>query len=220
MLGVSSEEMSTQQMKSLAHLWQSYRESNASTKAHCIPMNKVFANCSEENEIYPLTTVEIAKAQQVDATLKLFKHNAVIDKGLEIKLIENTTCVCKDGRLVIPKPLQVCAVKWYHHYLHHPGHTYLKGTMSTAMYWNGMLTTIQSITRSYKTCQTNKRWKLKYQHLLPKTITSNPRECLCVGLNGQYTLKGNDILQIDLMALTMIDPTSRWFVIVELPVVT
>jgi hypothetical protein len=44
----------------------------------------------------PLTTAEIAEAQQADATLKhLFKHNAVIDQGLEIKLIENTTCVCK-----------------------------------------------------------------------------------------------------------------------------
>jgi hypothetical protein len=40
----------------------------------------------------------------------LFKRNAAIDQGLEIKLIENTTCVCKDGRLVIPKPLQVHAV--------------------------------------------------------------------------------------------------------------
>ena len=73
---------------------------------------EVFANCSDEDKIYPPTTVEIAAAQQANASLKhLFKHNAVIDQGLEIKLIENTTCVCKDGRLVIPKPLQVRAVK-------------------------------------------------------------------------------------------------------------
>ncbi len=85
-------------------------------QAYCFHMNKVFANHSEEDEIYPLTTVEIAAAQRADASLKhLFKHNAVIDQGLEIKLIEDTTCVCKDGRLVIPKPLQVCAVEWYHH---------------------------------------------------------------------------------------------------------
>jgi hypothetical protein len=83
-------------------------------------MNEVFANCSDKDEIYPLTTVEIAEAQWVDASLKhLFKCNAVIDQGLEIKLIENTTWVCKDGWLVIPKPLQVRAVKWYHHYLQH-----------------------------------------------------------------------------------------------------
>jgi hypothetical protein len=74
-------------------------------------MNEVFANCSDEDKIYPLATA-IAAAQRADASLKhLFKHNAVTDQGLEIKLIENTTCVCKDGRLAIPKPLQVCAVK-------------------------------------------------------------------------------------------------------------
>jgi hypothetical protein len=56
----------------------------------------MLANCSEEDEIYLLTTEEIAKAQQADASLKHpFKRNAVIDQGLEIKLIENTTCVCK-----------------------------------------------------------------------------------------------------------------------------
>ncbi len=79
---------------------------------HCFHMNEVFANCSNEDEIYPLTTVEIAEAQRADASLNhLFKRNAVIDQGLEIKLIENTTCVCKDGWLVIPKLLQVGAVK-------------------------------------------------------------------------------------------------------------
>jgi hypothetical protein len=98
-------------------------------------MNEVFANCSDEDKIYPLTTVEIAAAQQVDASLKhLFKRNAVIDQGLEIKLIENTTCVCKDGWLVIPKPLQVRAVKWHHYYLQHPGQTRLEETINAAMY--------------------------------------------------------------------------------------
>jgi hypothetical protein len=57
-------------------------------------MNEVFANRSEEDKIYPLTTEEIAEAQWADASLKhLFKCNAVIDQGLEIKLIENTTCL-------------------------------------------------------------------------------------------------------------------------------
>jgi hypothetical protein len=59
-------------------------------------MNEVFADCSDEDKVYPLTTAEIAAAQRTDASLKhLFKRNAVIDHGLEIKLFENTTCVCK-----------------------------------------------------------------------------------------------------------------------------
>ncbi len=81
-------------------------------QAYSFHMNEVFVNHSEEDEIYHLTTEEIADAQQADGSLKhLFKHNAVIDQGLDIKLIENMTCVCKDGWLVIPKLLQMRAVK-------------------------------------------------------------------------------------------------------------
>jgi hypothetical protein len=84
-------------------------------------MNKVFANHSKEDNIYSLPSAEIAKAQQASATLThLFMRNEVLDKELEIKLIENTTCVCKDCWLIIPKPLQVRAVMWYHHYSQHP----------------------------------------------------------------------------------------------------
>jgi hypothetical protein len=54
-------------------------------------MKEVFANCSNEDKICPLTTEDIAEAQRADASLKhLFKCNAVVDQGLEIKLIENT----------------------------------------------------------------------------------------------------------------------------------
>ena len=37
-------------------------------------------------------------------------------------------------------------------------------------------------------------------------------------LIGPYTLKGKDKTQIDFMCITMIDPTTSWFKIVELPV--
>jgi hypothetical protein len=112
MLGVELEELSKQRWNSFAHHWRSYNEASMPTQAYCIHTNEVFANRSDMDKIYPLTTAEIAAAQQADASLKhLFKCNSVIDQGLEIKLIENTTCVCKDGRLVIPKPLQVRAVK-------------------------------------------------------------------------------------------------------------
>ncbi len=154
-------------------------------QAYCFHMNEVFANRSEEDKIYPLTTVEIVAAQRADESLKhLFKCNAVIYQGLEIKLIENMTCVCKDGWLVIPKPLQVRAVKWYHHYLQHPGHTHLKETMNTAMYWKGMRITIRSLTKSCRSFQINKRWSRKYGHLPPMTVYTNPWECSCVVLIG------------------------------------
>jgi hypothetical protein len=166
MLGVEPEELSMQRWKSFAHHWRSYNETSTPTQAHCFHMNEVFANCSDDHKIYPLTTAEIAAAQRADASLKrLLKCNAVIDQGLEIKPIENTICVCKDDRLVIPKPLQVRAVKWYHHYLQHPGHTHLEEMMNAAMYWKGMCTTIRSLTKSCKSCQVDKRRSQKYGHL-------------------------------------------------------
>jgi hypothetical protein len=94
-----------------------------------------FANRSEENEIYPLTVKEIVKAQKADTKLKhFFESNAVLDKGLELQLIENKSCICHKGQLVIPTPLQSCAIMWYHHYLQHPGHTCLEETMKAVIY--------------------------------------------------------------------------------------
>ncbi len=144
----------TNTWKTFSNHWRRYNECHATPNTTDVQMDAVFANRSEEEEIYPLTTVEIAEAQRADATYKhLFKHNAVIDQGLEIKLIENTLCVCKVGRLVIPKPLQRRAVLWYHHYLQHPRHTCLEETMNAAMYWKGMRTTIRSLTKSCKTAK-------------------------------------------------------------------
>jgi hypothetical protein len=60
---------------------------------------------------------------------------------------------------------------------------------------------------------------LKYGHLPPKTIITVPWRVLCVDLIGPYTLKGKDDTIIDFMALTMINPTTSWFEVVELPLV-
>jgi hypothetical protein len=135
----------------------------------------VFANHSKEEEIFPLTTPEIAEAQKANSKLKhCFRRNTVLDKGLEVRLVGDTYVVCKDGKMIIPKPLQRCTVLLYHHYLQHPGHTRLEETMKATMYWKGMHTTIRVLTKSCRTCQVNKKRKLKYGHLPPKTIITVP----------------------------------------------
>jgi hypothetical protein len=91
--------------------------------------------------------------------------------------------------------------------------------MNAAMYWKGMRTTIWSLPKSCRYFQINKIRSHRCGHLPPKTVITNPWECLCVDLIGPYTLKGKDNLQIDIMALTMINPASSWFEIAELPVV-
>jgi len=59
----------------------------------------------------------------------------------------------------------------------------------------------------------------KYEHLPSKIVISTPWEALCVDLVGPYMHNGKDGLSIDFMALTMIDPTSSWFKVVELPTI-
>ncbi len=46
-----------------------------------------------------------------------------------------------------------------------------------------------------------------------------PWRALCVDLVGPYTLKEKNGSSIDFMSLTMINPTTSWFEIVELPTV-
>ncbi len=180
----------------------------------------MFANHSKEEEIFPFTTPEIAEAQKANVKLKhCFRRNAVLDNGLEVRLVNNTCIACNDGKMIIPKPLQRCTVLWYHHYYQHPGHTLLEETLKAKMYWKGMHTTILSLTKSCKTCQVNKKRKLKYGHLPSKTIITVPWRVLWVDLIGPYTLKGKDGTIIDFMAFTMIDPTTSWFEVVELPLV-
>jgi hypothetical protein len=87
------------------------------------------------------------------------------------------------------------------------------------MYWKGMRTTIWKYVKSCRSCQVNKRHSQKYGHLPPKRVITTPRKVLCVDLIGPYTLKGKDKSSIDFMCLTMIDPATSWFKMVELPTV-
>jgi hypothetical protein len=71
----------------------------------------VFANHSKEEEIFPLTTAEIAEAQKADVKLKhCFRCNAVLEKGMEFRLIGDTYVVCKDGKMINPQQIQRRAV--------------------------------------------------------------------------------------------------------------
>ncbi len=91
--------------------------------------------------------------------------------------------------------------------------------MRSVMYWKGMRITIRKHVKSCRSCQVNKRLSQKYGHLPPKLVITTPWKALCVDLIGPYTLKGKDESSIDFMCLTMIDPATSWFEIVEVPTV-
>jgi hypothetical protein len=92
--------------------WYKYKLThNNITDKHNYSINNVFANCSKEEEIYPLTVKEIAQAQRLDRHFKAI----VLKEKYEKSLIENTPVFCNKERLIIPQSLQHHAVSWYHH---------------------------------------------------------------------------------------------------------
>jgi hypothetical protein len=143
----------------------------------------------------------------------------MLQKDTGLHLIEDIKVLCKNGKVMIPASLRHRAVSWYHHYLQHPGHSRLEEMMRFVMYWKGMHTTIWRYVKSCRSCQVNKRHSQKNGHLPPKLVITTPWKALCVDLIGPYTLKGKDDSSIDFMCLTMIDPATSWFKIVELPTV-
>ncbi len=182
-------------------------------------LNFVFAAHGEEDEMYPL-----AETQHKDQELKVYfkkKCNATKRGYIYFHLIEDTKVLLQEFcKLIIPASLSHRAVSWYHHYLQHPGHSRLKEKMRSVMYWKGMCIIIQKYVKSCQSCQINKRHSLKYEYVPSKLFIMTPWRALCIDLVSPYTLKSKDGSSIDFMCLTMIDPATSWFKIVELPTIT
>ena len=187
-------------------------------------VNDVFMSVEgSEEEIYPPTIDEIAQTQRSDRILKKYftstlkgkEHN----KDFSVNVIDETdVIVYKNKRLVVPTPLQDKVVQWYHHYLMHPGHTRLEETIAASMYWRNMKNDVRRHVKRCDKCQRGKKRKLRYGQLPGKIVGTIPWRGVCVDLIGPYTLKGKDGTILDFMCLTMIDPATGWFEIIELPI--
>ena len=57
----------------------------------------MFAHHEEEDEVYPLTLIEIADAQRKDQELKVYleKNTIMPQKDIGLHLIEDTKVLCK-----------------------------------------------------------------------------------------------------------------------------
>ena len=88
---MSTKEVTSQRWLMFSKLWSCYNKAQEdSDETNIIQPNEVFANHSKDNEIYPLTVTESVDAQKADNKLKdFFKPNATLDKGLELRIIED-----------------------------------------------------------------------------------------------------------------------------------
>ncbi len=167
---------------------------------------------------YPLTYSAIRQAQENDATLqqlltdkpevfsrKAYKHS---DKSFDL--------IVKGDKIVLPTAMHTTATEWYRRHLLHPGETRMELTLGQHYCWKGMRNTIQRVCRACRICKEAKFGAKKYGIIPPKDPEVIPWHTLCIDLIGPYKI-GKGKKEVILHCLTMIDPATGWFEIVEIP---
>ena len=80
-----------------------------------------------------------------------------------------------------------------------------------------MVHTCDDYVRECDTCQRSKKKQNKYGKLPHKETVRTPWKNVCADLIGPYTIRGKDGTVLEFMCLTMINPATGWFEIIELP---
>jgi hypothetical protein len=149
--------------------WSCFSKTQDPDESNTMKLNHVFANRSKEDEIFPLTVKKIKLAQKADPILTyFFKSNAVLSKGLELQLVENESCICHEGKLVIPKHCNGARRCGITTSFSTPSIPVSKRQRKLRYTGNECVSPSKSKTKSCKTCQINKKRSLKYGHLPSK----------------------------------------------------
>jgi hypothetical protein len=198
-------------------------------------MAELFALDEDEipfpHNVYPLSYAVLRQEQQKDNKL-LDLVNTRPDKyrykRYQAGRNDFQLIISKEDKIVVPTSLQRRVVQWYHERLMHPGETRTELTIGQHYYWKGLRNTVLEVCAKCLNCRLNKptaRQGKAYGHLPEKEADSIPWKTCCIDLIGPYEFgkvkkRGTKIIsdtRISLTALTMIDPATGWFEIVEVP---
>ena len=88
---------------------------------HLLTLENILAN-NEENQtdVYPIDLVQVESLQRRDRNLRRTMANDP-ERNYKRKTFEQRSIIFYKDRIVIPEPLRVPTIRWYHHYLCHPG---------------------------------------------------------------------------------------------------
>ena len=178
------------------------------------------ADAGDFPSAFPLSYGQIAHEQRGDKKLqerikadadhkvyirKTFQHS---DKSYEL--------VTRDDKIVIPKSLETKATEWYHTHLLHPGETRLELTLRQHFTFIGLKPMVHKVCKACNVCRSLKKSQLKYGKVPPKEPELIPWHTLCIDLIGPYNF-GKKGKEVKLWCMTMIDPATGWFEIVNIP---
>jgi hypothetical protein len=166
-----------------------------------------------ESEELPMSPELISFEQKNDTHLKEVMKKS--DKFSE-RLIERSTVVNYDNKLYTPQSLRKRIVWWYHTYLQHPGITRMEATLRQNLTWPNLRKDVAAAVNNCHECQIGKKVRNKYGYL-PEKLKERPIAWnrFDVDLIGPLTIK-TPIGKKELLALTMIDPSTDCFEVKDL----
>ena len=178
-----------------------------------------FAVEDGDNDNYPCAYEDIVCVQQKDKYL-LTKLQQDPQYKIETRKFSDQSydLITKHGKICVPTKLQRKTAQWYHEHLCHPGETRMELTLRQHYDWKGLITTVKQVGRACTTCQRRKKGKkIKYSKIPPKDPEVIPWHTLCIDLVGPYSFGDKEKgTFVSLHCLTMIDPATGWFEIVEI----
>ena len=174
----------------------------------------VFSGTHKDMEIiYPLSALTIKEAQRKDRDLLI----RLRDKpGYSDTVLEGTDLITFKDKIFIPHALRSDIVEWYHSMLGHPGVKRTAATIIQHLIWPGLYAEVEQYVSKCQACQLYKGQKKKYGHLPVKDVEVLPWKTVCVDLIGPYTVRNKKGVK-SLHAMTMFDPATSWFEVVEIP---
>ena len=146
--------------------------------------------------------------------------------GYNINTIDNIELVTYQDKIYVPKSLRRRTLEWYHHFLNHPGGDRLYHTLQTVCYWKGMAYQAATLCKRCDDCQRHKPRKRKYGKLPARSVGELiPWQTVHTDLIGPYSITAKQFQtdgtivekELSLTCMTMIDPVTGWFEIVEIP---
>ena len=183
----------------------------------------------EDEEEFPLNLALVQKAQQRELKHKKSKINTLLQNkksGYTKNHFEEFDLIMYEDKIYVPKILRNKVLHWYHYYLNHPGGERLYKTLQQVCFWNGMKNQATEFCKKCEVCQAHKPRKVRYGHLPPKNVGQLiPWKTVHVDLVGPYSINAQqfqpdgsvETKDFQLTCMTMVDPVTGWFEIVEVP---
>ena len=148
-----------------------------------------------DNEI-PVHYATIAKYQWQDTKLLQLLET---DSAYTVTRLQGQSIIFKDGLIPVPQPLRKPLITWYHNNLCHPGADRTELTIRRNFYWKNIRDHVREHVAKCNECSLLKKRTKKYD------------------LIGPYKVQDASGRIHELLALTMINPATSWFEIIEIP---